>query len=310
MELVDTARVQLEEAALQLRNQAQRIRFDPERLDQIEERLALLSQLSRKYGVQSSELPLVLEKTRQELASLDVQTSDLSDHEAGLEERRAEAVCVAGDLSTAPRAAARRLETSMGEELATLGLSDALFRIEQNTPAEEAAADALTATGFDAVEFHLSANPAQEPKPLARIASGGELSRMMLALKALTATSSETPILIFDEVDAGIGGTVADAVARRLKSLAASRQIFCITHVPQIAAYADHHFAVVKHRRSGRTFAEARILALDERVQELSRMLGGTVAPAEAERYARRLIAAGARYRLKAVYQAPSGRRS
>jgi DNA repair protein RecN (Recombination protein N) len=293
LELVDAARVQLEEAALQLRHHAQRVRFDAERLDRIEERLALLSQLSRKYAVPSSELPLVLEQIHVELESLDARASDLSDEQARLEERRAEAVGIAGDLSTARHGAARRLEESMSGELAALGMNDAVFRVDQKIPADESAAEILTATGFDAVEFHLSANPGEEPKPLARIASGGELSRIMLALKALTATSSETPILIFDEVDAGIGGTVADAVARRLKSLAASRQLFCITHVPQIAAYADHHFAVEKHRRRGRTFAEARILGADERVQELSRMLGGTVAPTEAERYARRLIAQG-----------------
>jgi DNA repair protein RecN (Recombination protein N) len=112
----------------------------------------------------------------------------------------------------------------------------------------------------------------------------------MLALKALT-VSDETPILIFDEVDAGIGGAVADAVARRLKALAKTRQLLCITHLPQIAAYADHHFAVEKQRSRGRTITQARALAADERVVELSRMLGGIVAPAEAERYAKKLVA-------------------
>jgi DNA repair protein RecN (Recombination protein N) len=112
----------------------------------------------------------------------------------------------------------------------------------------------------------------------------------MLGLKALT-VSDETPILIFDEVDAGIGGAVADAVARRLKVLARTRQLLCITHLPQIAAYADHHFAVEKQHSRGRTIARARALAADERVIELSRMLGGTVAPTEAERYAKKLVA-------------------
>ena len=150
---------------------------------------------------------------------------------------------------------------------------------------------ALGPTGTDTLEFLLSANPGETPKPLARIASGGELSRIMLALKALTAGLAETPILIFDEVDAGIGGTVADAVARRLKALAHNRQLLCITHLPQIAAYADHHYAVDKRLDGGRTIARARALAADERIAEVSRMLGGSSAPAEAERYARRLLA-------------------
>ena len=178
----------------------------------------------------------------------------------------------------------------MRRELATLGLSDAVFRVMQHAATDATAADRLSGTGLDAVEFYLSANPGEPPKPLARVASGGELSRIMLALKALTASSAETPILIFDEVDAGIGGAVADAVARRLQALAATRQLLCITHLPQIAAYADHHYAVEKRFHRGRTIARARVLAPEERVRELSRMLGGTVAAAEAERYARHLV--------------------
>jgi DNA repair protein RecN (Recombination protein N) len=120
----------------------------------------------------------------------------------------------------------------------------------------------------------------------------------MLALKTLTASVGETPILIFDEVHAGIGGTVADAVARRLKLLAHNRQLLCITHLPQIAAYADHHYAVEKRQQNGRTVAHARALAADERIAEVSRMLGGSAAPAEAERYARRLLAEAQRASL------------
>jgi DNA repair protein RecN (Recombination protein N) len=169
-------------------------------------------------------------------------------------------------------------------------MEGARFEILQGSPAEPDRASRLRDTGFDSVEFHLAANPGEEAKPLVRVASGGELSRVMLALKALT-VSDETPILIFDEVDAGIGGTVADAVARRLKALAKTRQLLCITHLPQIAAYADHHYAVEKRRNRGRTITLARSLAADERVLELSRMLGGMVAPAEAESYAKKLVA-------------------
>jgi DNA repair protein RecN (Recombination protein N) len=205
--------------------------------------------------------------------------------------RAAEATKVARDLSERRRAAGRRLERAMKTELATLGLADAIFRVRiDSAAADDPTGGSLGTTGLDAVEFFLSANPGEDPKPLAQVASGGELSRVLLALKALTATRAETPILVFDEVDAGVGGGVAVAVARRLKALAADRQLLCITHLPQIAAYADHHFAVEKRREGGRTIARARRLEASERIAEITRMLGGTVAPAEAERYARRLV--------------------
>jgi DNA repair protein RecN (Recombination protein N) len=174
----------------------------------------------------------------------------------------------------------------MAAELAALGMSGARIGVAQETDEE-----ALTADGIDRVEFLLAANPGEPPKPLVRVASGGELSRIMLALKALAATAGETPILIFDEVDAGIGGTVALAVARRLKALAQNRQLLCITHLAQIAAYADQHVAVEKRQSAGRVITEAHALDASQRVAEVSRMLGGTAAPAEAERYAKRLLA-------------------
>ena len=162
--------------------------------------------------------------------------ADSTAAEAREAELRTAALGVARELSAARRQAARRLEQRMADELAALGMSGAQLGIEQ-----EADDGALAADGIDRIEFLLAANPGEPPKPLARVASGGELSRIMLALKALAATAGETPILIFDEVDAGIGGSVAVAVARRLKALAQTRQLLCITHLAQIAAYADHH---------------------------------------------------------------------
>jgi len=174
----------------------------------------------------------------------------------------------------------------MVDELAALGMRGAIFRVEIET-----SDDALGADGIDRVEFLLAANAGEPPKPLVRVASGGELSRIMLALKALTASVGETPVLIFDEVDAGIGGTIADAVARRLKTLSHNRQLLCITHLAQIAAYADQHIAVEKEQSGARTLTRARALDAAARVAEVARMVGGTTAPAEAERYAKRLIA-------------------
>ena len=148
----------------------------------------------------------------------------------------------------------------------------------------------MSALGGDVVQFYLSANPGEEPKPLARIASGGELSRIMLALKTLTAGAGEVPTLIFDEVDAGIGGAVAEAVGKRLHVVGQSRQVLCITHLPQIAAQADHHFAVEKRVVKGRTTTSARALQADDRVREITRMLGGA-STTESQQYARRLMA-------------------
>ena len=284
-ELIETGRVQLEEAARELRAIADRLRADPERLEAIDDRLQTLGRLSRKHGVASDALPARCAALGDDLAALTAQGAATAAARQAVGEREAAALALARALADARNTAARQLETRMVGELAALGMRDAVFRVAQET-----ADDALGSTGIDTVELFLSANPGEAPKALARVASGGELSRILLALKTLTAAVGETPILIFDEVDAGIGGAVADAVARRLKTLAANRQILCITHLAQIAAYADHHYAVEKHQQGRRTITHARPLGADERITEVSRMLGGA-APAEAERYARRLLA-------------------
>jgi DNA repair protein RecN (Recombination protein N) len=289
-ELIETGRVQLEEAALQLRGAAERLHADPERLEEVEARLQLLGRLARKHGVAPDGLPARCDAVAAELADLTADDEQIAALQHEVDEHCAAALASAQKLSAARRAAADRLEQAMVGELAVLGLQGAVFRVQHNAPADPTGA-ALGPSGIDDVEFLLSANTGELPKPLARVASGGELSRIMLALKALTASVGETPILIFDEVDAGIGGSVADAVARRLKTLANNRQLLCITHLPQIAAYADHHYAVEKRERGGRTITQARPLASNERIAEVSRMLGGTTAPAEAERYAKRLLA-------------------
>jgi len=284
--LVDSGRVQLEEAALQLRSAAERLEADPARLDAIEERLALLQRLARKYAVPADELPAMQAGVERDLTALDSQATVAGAAEANESALRTTALTVAAELSAARRDAAARLEVRMVDELAALGMDGARFGVAQQR--DEAA---LAADGIDQVEFLLAANPGEPAKPLARVASGGELSRIMLALKALTAAAGETPILIFDEVDAGIGGSVAVAVARRLKTLSHTRQLLCITHLAQIAAYADQHVAVEKRPSGGRVITHARTLDAAQRIAEVSRMLGGTAAPAEAERYAKRLLA-------------------
>lgn len=293
-ELIEAARVQLEEAALDLARAAREVRFDAAELETVEARLDLLGRLSRKYDVASSELPRVLDQLRAEQSGIETQEADFALAEESVRASEKAALTVARELSAAREEAAQRLEADMERELAVLGMPNARFRVVGKTPTDTDESS-IGESGIDRLEFHLAANPDGAPMPLARVASGGELSRIMLALKALTAATSGTSILIFDEVDAGIGGAVADAVGERLKRIAADRQLLCITHLPQIAAYADNHYAVEKQSRNGRTVTRARLLEAPERVRELSRMLGGLVAPSEAERYARRLMAQGQR---------------
>jgi DNA repair protein RecN (Recombination protein N) len=289
-ELIDSARVQVEESALQLRTYAERIDVDPERLEEIEGRLAVLSRLAHRFAVSSTELPATLARIDAELTALSGRATEVDAARSEAERLHGDAIRLAEELSERRRRGARRLEQRMRSELEALGMTEARFRVRFGESEGEAGTPSLGPNGFDHVEFDLSANVGENPAPLRLVASGGELSRVMLALKALTATRSEKPILIFDEVDAGIGGGIADAVARRLKLLAANRQLLCITHLPQIAAYADHHFAVEKQEMNGRTIARARALGPGERVSEITRMLGDTVGSKEAQIYARRLV--------------------
>jgi DNA repair protein RecN (Recombination protein N) len=195
----------------------------------------------------------------------------------------------------------------MMQELASLGMKGASFRVHfdqaENGVAHEAVGgpflregQRLRNTGYDRVEFYLSTNPGEPLLPLVQVASGGELSRLMLALKTLSAAVGEAPTLIFDEVDAGIGGAVAEVVGRRLKALAKHRQVLCITHLPQIAAFADHAYTVVKTMTKGRTISSAKKLTHGEQLQELARMLGGVEVTTEAKRHAREMLE-GARRR-------------
>jgi DNA repair protein RecN (Recombination protein N) len=147
----------------------------------------------------------------------------------------------------------------------------------------------LSATGWDDIEFYLAANPGEELRPLARVASGGELSRIMLALKTLTAAEEKSAALIFDEVDAGVGGAVAEVIGRKLRQLGTRRQVLSVTHLPVIAAFADHHIGVAKHSQAGRTVSSARPLSSTERVVELARMLGGQLTR-EAREHAEQLL--------------------
>ena len=299
LDLLHSGLAQVEEAALVLRQYGDRLTPNPERLDEIENRLALLSRLKRKYGDSVEAVLDQYDSLSQELSRLDDSEESLSALQQDIATAAEAAWTWAQDLSQARRTAAQTLETRMIDELAGLGMKGATFSIHcRSRTANHTDADnpfvhndaQLFSTGCDQLEFHLSANPGEPPLPLINVASGGELSRLMLALKALSVEAKEAPTLIFDEVDAGIGGGVAEVVGRRLKALAAQRQVLCITHLPQIAAFAEHAYTVVKTVTKGRTVSSAKRLTRREHISELARMLGGVEISTGAKRHAREML--------------------
>jgi DNA repair protein RecN (Recombination protein N) len=292
---------QIEEAALHLRKYGEHLRVNPERLEEIDARLTLLSRLKHKYGGSVEAILALQETCEQELQQIEGGEESITVLRQEVDTAAGVAWAQARELSLARRAAAQTLEARMSQELAALGMRGATFSVRfqaegTHDTAETASepflrgAQRLRDTGCDRGEFYLSANLGEPLLPLAQVASGGELSRLMLALKALSAAIGEAPTLIFDEVDAGIGGAVAEVVGRRLKALARQRQVLCITHLPQIAAFADHAYTVVKTTMKGRTVSSAKRLTQSEQLQELARMLGGVEITAEAKRHAREML--------------------
>src|SRR5208282_6061450 len=278
IELIASARLNLEEAAHGLRGYAQRIEADPARLEQIETRLAELNRLKRKYGGTIDSALETLARSRAEIAELESMGENKGRAEAELADALDALAALAKKLSTRRHSAAAELKRGMETELKTLGMRSPVF--DARISAERGAGFvhrgvALGPGGSDTVEFYLSPNLGQPPMALVKIASGGELSRIMLALKSLEARRRGVATLIFDEVDAGIGGAIAEAVGRKLKLLSRFHQVLCITHLPQIAAFADTHFVVEKQERRGATRSRVNVLKAAERAEEIARMLGG-----------------------------------
>jgi DNA repair protein RecN (Recombination protein N) len=289
-ERISSACYEVADLELGLRDYLDSIPRDQERLEAINERLALLKGLQRKYGSTLEEVVAHGRKAREDLADLDSLEQEIADASRELAVLDKAVFAGAEALSRARRVAADQLQAAMQQELASLSFSQAVFAVAiKSPPAPDA--DAVQASGWDQVEFLFSANPGEPAKPLARIASGGELSRLMLALKCLLARRDQVETVIFDEVDAGIGGQAAEAVARKIVELAGHHQVICITHLPQIAAWADAHFMVSKSVVDGRTVSAISPLVSEERVLELARMLGGTTLTPQTIAYARELVA-------------------
>jgi DNA repair protein RecN (Recombination protein N) len=282
VQALDTALVQLDETARALRTYRDGVVFDPPRLDAIERRVDEIQRLKRKYGDTVEAVLALRSRLEQSLEGL----ARAGEDEARLVERverlRTELTTRATDLAERRDQAVGRLEAAALAELAALDLETAVFRVRLARERAEAGelgvgpeAWRLGPRGVDQAEFLFSANAGEDARPLARIASGGELSRTMLALKVVLAATDAVPVLIFDEVDVGIGGKTADTVGKKLREVARKRQVLCVTHLPQIAAYADQHFRVEKREEDGRTATTVAVLVKNDRVREVARMLGG-----------------------------------
>ena len=284
--LARAALIQLQDVAAQLRGYAEGLPQDEGRLDGIEARLQVLQRLRRKYGVSGDELAGLLAAKRAALTALQAEAETGLNLAERVDEQRRRLDALATRLHDQRLAAAARLETAVDAELERLKMTarfDVMIEALDET-------GTLGPRGSDRVEFCIRANPGEPSKPIKKIASGGELSRLMLALKTVLAQIDQVPTLIFDEVDTGVGGAVAEVVGRRLQAIAAHRQVLCVTHLPQVASGAHTHILVEKSVQRGRTTTRARLLAPKERVREIARMLAGETVTSTALRHAEEMI--------------------
>ena len=294
LETLQSAEIGVSEASRAVRDYLDRLEADPDRLEHVESRLALIERLKRKYGSTLEEVLAFLDKVRSEIEAVETageRRANLEQELARLSEAFQEA---AGSLTKLRKSAAEKLAKKVEGELGSLALDSAVFKIEIQ-------AANWSERGADWVEFLISANVGEEARSLDKVASGGELSRIALALKTSAGTagrkSGTQRTLVFDEIDSGIGGGVAEAVGRRLKKLSGSSQVLCVTHLAQVAGFADHHYFVEKREVKGRTVAEIEELTGEARTREIGRMLSGQRVTAEALKHAEHLIRLGAESR-------------
>ncbi len=286
-ELLSSALIQVEEAASGLRSHLDGVDADPSRLEWLNRRLSQIQSLARKHRVEQDELPSLAERLHEEYDRLTLDESGIEALEQAAEAARDEYRNAAAELSAQRQQAAAELSRRIAEVMQTLGMEGGRFDIEV-TPQQETAQ--WSASGFDRILFMVSANPGQPLKPLTRVASGGELSRISLAIQVILSEANRIPTLIFDEVDSGVGGGIAEIVGRLLRQIAGDRQIFCVTHLPQVAAQAHHHYRVSKRKQEQTTHTRLERLDSDQRVEEIARMLGGVDITEQTRAHAREMI--------------------
>lgn len=296
-ELIQSSLAQLQEAAAQLRRYAERVHFDPRALETLEDRLAEIQRLKRKFNASGDDILRLESEIRQSISQLENSEEEIAALEKNFAAARRAAWDGAEKLSHERQRAAKKLRRELEKEARGLGMAEVAF--EARFLSQEERPDAqpffiggkrLTERGMDQVEFYFSSNPGEPVKPLAKTASGGELSRLMLALKSLVMTPGVVSTLLFDEVDTGVGGGVAEIVGKKLKQVAAHNQVISVTHLPQIAAMADCHYVVQKEVEKGRTFTHVRKLSDKERIGEVARMLGGIKITEQTRKHAEEMV--------------------
>jgi len=270
---LDALYFQLEETAFSLRDYRKTLAVDPMRLGTIEDRLEMLQKLKRKYGKTISEILHQREVIAAELNELSKLSENIDELDGLISACTRELEKKAHALSEARRTAAGRMERMMEEELGALKMAAAAFQVKCERNPDNG--HPFGAKGWDQVEFYLSTNTGEALKPLIRIASGGELSRIILAMKRILMQTDPVGTMIFDEVDSGVGGRTAGGIGEKLRDLAAMHQILCITHLPQIACFGDHHYRISKAITDGRTHVRLDVLSEEERIDEITHMMGG-----------------------------------
>jgi DNA repair protein RecN (Recombination protein N) len=303
------AACQAEEVSREIRGYQAQIQFDPERLSLIEERLDEISRLKRKYGSNLGEILLFAERCSQELAGISNREERSKQLETELQNLKVKLGEIAAQLSKERRTGGDKLEAAIVEQLKDLNMGNTQFKInlmqtedENGLPYEGKTVAALN-EGADKIEFLVAPNPGESLKPMTKIASGGELSRIMLALKSILAELDEIPTMVFDEIDVGIGGRTAQAVAEKMLLIGQSRQVVCVTHLPQIASLAQCHFYIEKRVAGDRTIVSVHRMSMDERIEELARMLGGAQVTDTTRQHAREMLMLAEKLRLKKVGQ-------
>jgi DNA repair protein RecN (Recombination protein N) len=288
-QMLAEARIQTEEAALQLRRFLEAQEADPLRLNAIENQLGTIHQLSRKHHIAPEALPTQLAKLAQELDNLTHSSERIEALSDKAEQLSAQYRALAGQLSERRQEQGRKLQQQISTVIKELGMPHGEFLVSihpqpSSTPKPN---------GLDKIEFLVASNPGLPAKPLAKVASGGELSRISLAIQVTTANDKTTPTMIFDEVDSGIGGGIAEIVGQKLRRLSANRQVLCVTHLPQVAAQAHQHLFVAKNQQTDLTSSTVRLLDTQERITEIARMLGGVHITANTLAHAEEMLATG-----------------
>jgi DNA repair protein RecN (Recombination protein N) len=287
---IDAVYYQLEDAAMTLREYIKNLSYDPARLEVIDDRLDLLGKLKRKYGRTLDEVLKKRNEIEDELGAISSVDEEIEKISKEMEAQKGEMLQKATLLSQQRRESAAVLTKAIEDEIHDLRMEKAAFKVIFGKPSSGQDTPVFNPRGIDVIEFYLTTNVGETAKPLNRIASGGELSRIMLVVKKVVAKTGSVGTLIFDEVDSGIGGAVAEDVGKKLRDVSQHHQIICITHLPQIACFGDTHYRVAKNVSGERTIASVNVLSEEERIDEIARMLGGAELTKKTRAHAREML--------------------